>query len=164
MATRRPPPARRPAACSPAGPAPITSTSYVSATMTLLRFRAAAVVVEKSRPAAARVVLAYSEDQVVSNEGYKVRPPSMKSVWPVMYAASSEHRKATAAAISSEPPARRIGMWLSTMRRLTGSSIHDRLIGVTVAPGPMLLTRIPRAAYSRASDRVRFCMPPLDTE
>src|SRR5262244_1195607 len=114
------------------------------------------------RPAS--VVLAYSEDQVVSNEGYKVRPPSMKSVWPVMYAASSEHRNAAAAAISSEPPARRIGMWPSTMRRLTGSSIQDRLIGVTVAPGPMLLTRIPRAAYSRASDRVRFCMPPLDTE
>src|SRR5438045_438579 len=69
-----------------------------------------------------------------------------------------------ATAISSEPPARRIGMWLSTMRRLTGSSIQDRLIGVTVAPGPMLLTRMPRAAYSKASDRVRFCMPPLDTE
>src|SRR6516165_5193289 len=33
MATRRPPSARRPAACSPAGPAPITSTSYVSATV-----------------------------------------------------------------------------------------------------------------------------------
>ena len=55
-------------------------------------------------------------------------------------------------------------MWASTMARLTGSSIQDRLIGVTVAPGPMLLTRIPREAYSRASDRVRFCMPPFDTE
>src|SRR5215469_9640024 len=106
----------------------------------------------------------HSEDHVVSNEGYKVRPPSMNSVWPVMYAASSEHRNATAAAISSELPARRIGIWLSTMRRLTGSSIQDRLIGVTVAPGPMPLTLIPRAAYSSASDRVRFCMPPLDTE
>jgi hypothetical protein len=55
-------------------------------------------------------------------------------------------------------------MWLSTMRRLTGSSIQERLIGVTVAPGPMPLTRMPRAAYSSASDRVRFCMPPFDTE
>jgi hypothetical protein len=26
----------------------------------------------------------YSEDQVVSNEGYRVSPPSMNSVWPVM--------------------------------------------------------------------------------
>ena len=32
MATRRPASASRLAACSPAGPAPITSTSYVSAT------------------------------------------------------------------------------------------------------------------------------------
>src|SRR6516165_6958930 len=79
-------------------------------------------------------VTSHSDDQVVSNEGYKVRPPSIKSVWPVMYAASSEHRNATTAAISSAPPARRIGMWASTMARLTGSSIQDRLIGVTVAP------------------------------
>jgi hypothetical protein len=57
-----------------------------------------------------------------------------------------------------------MGMWLSTMRRLTGSSIQDRLIGVTVAPGPMPLTRMPWAAYSSASDRVRFCMLPFDTE
>ena len=98
IATRRPPSVRRPAACSPAGPAPITSTSYVSATVTpppLLAFCP---------------VTSHSDDQVVSNEGYKVRPPSIKSVWPVMYAASSEQRKATAAAISSEPPARRMGM------------------------------------------------------
>jgi hypothetical protein len=26
------------------------------------------------------VVLAYSEDQTVSKQGYKVRPPSMKSI------------------------------------------------------------------------------------
>src|SRR5690242_3841046 len=32
MAARRPAPASRPATCSPPGPAPITSTSYVSAT------------------------------------------------------------------------------------------------------------------------------------
>src|SRR5271166_1165247 len=106
----------------------------------------------------------HSDDQVVSKDGYSVRPPSTKIVWPVMYADSSEQRNAATAAISSASPARRIGIWLSTIRRLTGSSIQDRLIGVTVAPGPMLLTRIPRAAYSRASDRVRFCMPPYDTE
>ena len=70
----------------------------------------------------------------------------------------------TAAAISSESPARRIGMCFSTASRFTGSSIHARLIGVTVAPGPMPLTRIPCAAYSSASVWVRFCMPPLDTE
>jgi hypothetical protein len=52
----------------------------------------------------------------------------------------------------------------STAARFTGSSIHALLIGVTVAPGPMPLHRIPRAAYSSASVWVRFCMPPLDTE
>src|ERR1700746_2710105 len=138
MATVRPPSARRPAACSPAGPAPTITTSYEPFTW---------------RPSFAPdrchvAVAGHSEDHVVSNEGYKVRPPSMNSVCPVMYAASSEHRNAVAAAISSASPARRIGMWLSTARRLTGSSIHDRLIGVTVAPGPMLLTRMPSAAYS----------------
>src|SRR6516165_3752313 len=53
MATRRPPLARRPAACSPAGPAPITSTSYVSATVTPPPLSRWVVVDEKSRPAAA---------------------------------------------------------------------------------------------------------------
>ena len=69
-----------------------------------------------------------------------------------------------AAAISSDSPARRIGMWRTTISRLTGSSTHERLIGVMVAPGPMPFTRIPCDAYSSARVRVRFCMPPLLTE
>jgi hypothetical protein len=40
----------------------------------------------------------------------------MKMVWPVMQAASSEQRKAVAAAISSASPARRIGKLVRTMR------------------------------------------------
>jgi hypothetical protein len=39
-----------------------------------------------------------------------------------------------------------------------------RQIGVTVAPGPIALTRIPRPAYSSASVRVRFIIPSLLTE
>src|SRR5204863_3404830 len=81
----------------------------------------------------------HSDDQVVSNDGYSVSPPSTNSVWPVMYAAASESRNDVTAAISEASPARRIGMWDSTACRFTGSSIHDRLIGVTVAPGPMPL-------------------------
>src|SRR5205085_6486206 len=108
--------------------------------------------------------LTHSDDHAVSNDGYSVRPPSMNSVCPVMYAASSEQRNAVTAAISSDVPARRIGMCDSTILRLTGSSIHARLIGVTVAPGPIPFTRIPRCAYSSASVRVRFCIPPLLTE
>jgi hypothetical protein len=66
----------------------------------------------------------------------------------VGYADMALHGNAAAAAISSAPLARRIGMCSSTMRRLTGSSIQDRLIGVTVAPGPMPFTLIRREAYS----------------
>src|SRR3954453_919048 len=107
---------------------------------------------------------AHSEDHGVAKLGNRVRPPSTKMVWPVMYAARSLARKHVTPAISSESPARRIGMCSSTCARLTGSSIQARLIGVTVAPGPMPLTRMPCAAYSSASVRVRFCMPPLLAE
>src|SRR4051812_19827506 len=105
----------------------------------------------------------HSDDQVVSNDGNRVRPPSTNSVCPVMYDASVDRRNAVAAAISDASPARRIGMCDSTAWRLTGSSIQDRLIGVTVAPGPTPLTLMPRLAYSRASVWVRFCIPPLLT-
>src|SRR3954466_9333690 len=106
----------------------------------------------------------HSDDHGVWKLGNSVRPPSTKMVWPVMYAAMSLARKHVTPAISSASPARCIGMCSSTCARLTGSSIHARLIGVTVAPGPMPLTRMPRPAYSSASVRVRFCMPPLLAE
>ena len=73
-------------------------------------------------------------------------------------------RKHVTPAISSASPARCMGMCASTCSRLAGSSIHARLIGVTVAPGPRPLTRIPRLAYSSASVRVRFIIPPLLVE
>src|SRR3954468_1179118 len=65
-----------------------------------------------------------------------------------MYAAMSLARKHVTPAISSASPARCIGMCCSTWARLTGSSIHARLIGVTVAPGPTPLTRMPRLPVS----------------
>src|SRR5207237_155811 len=107
---------------------------------------------------------AHSEDQGSRKLGNSVSPPSTKIVCPVIYPPSSLARKHATAPISPAVPARAIGMWLSTISRLTGSSIHARLIGVTVAPGPIPLTRIPRPAYSSASVRVRFCIPPLLTE
>jgi hypothetical protein len=55
-------------------------------------------------------------------------------------------------------------MWLVTISALTGSSTQARLMGVMVAPGPTAFTRMPRPAYSSASVRVRFCIPPLETE
>src|SRR3954453_6830056 len=78
-----------------------------------------------------------------------------------MYDASSDARKAKTPAISSAVPGRPIGMWLSTSARAFGSLIQALLIGVTIAPGPTELTRMPRSAYSSASDLVRFSRPPL---
>jgi hypothetical protein len=57
-----------------------------------------------------------------------------------------------------------MGMCAVTWADFSGSSTHARLMGVIVAPGATALTRMPRSAYSRASVRVRFCMPPFDTE
>src|SRR6516225_4236395 len=94
-ATVRPPSARRPAACSPAGPAPTTTTSYEPVTWATSFIRVAAYgAVAGEVPAAVNVLRPpglcgqglddHSDDHVVSNEGYRVRPPSTKSVWPVM--------------------------------------------------------------------------------
>ena len=42
-----------------------------------------------------------------------------------------------------------------------GPTVYGRPVGVTTAPGPTALTRMPWPAYSRASDLVRFSIPPL---
>src|SRR6185295_9097495 len=101
------------------------------------------------------------DDHATRNSGYSVSPPQAKIVCPVMYEASSDARNEKTDAISSEAAARPMGMWLSTSPRALGLSIQALLIGVTTAPGPTALTRIPCPAYSRASDLVRFSMPPL---
>src|SRR4051812_15349183 len=106
----------------------------------------------------------FQEDQLVLNSGYSVSPPHAKSVWPVMYEASSDARKAKTPAISAVSAARPSGMWLSTSARAAGSSVQTLLRGVTTAPGPTALTRIPAEAYSSASVFVRFSRPPLLTE
>jgi len=49
-------------------------------------------------------------DQASLKSAYSVNPPSINSVCPVIYVASSDAKKATAAAISSEVPARPIGI------------------------------------------------------
>src|SRR5689334_8171594 len=82
-------------------------------------------------------------------------------VWPVIYEASSDARNAKTAAISSDVPARPMGMWLSTSARAFRSLIQALLMGVMIAPGATELTRMPRSAYSSASDFVRFSRPPL---
>ena len=45
-------------------------------------------------------------------------------------------------------------MWLSTFLPIAGSSVHEALTGVIVAPCATAFTRMPRSEYSNASVRV----------
>jgi hypothetical protein len=82
-----------------------------------------------------------------------------------MYAASSDNRNATAAAMSSGCPKRLSGMVDSfSARSLSGSAAaanSARSIGVSVVPGETLFTRMPCGASSAANARVIASTPPL---
>jgi hypothetical protein len=85
-------------------------------------------------------------------------PPFGEMYWPVMNDDSSLARKSAAAAISSARAH-------AAQRRVGDHALHDRLrhvrvIGVSIAPGQIALTRIPRAPTSRASERVKPSSPP----
>jgi hypothetical protein len=69
----------------------------------------------------------------------------------------------TAAAISSARPRRPMG-WLAIASATLSSSlaIMSVTIGVSMVPGQMALTRMPRGAYSRAALRVRPMTPCLE--
>src|SRR5215208_4820868 len=81
-----------------------------------------------------------------------VRPPLTESVWPVMYPARSEARKATAAAMSSGSARRRIG----TARTSASTSFWPpsaaipSSMGVRVGPGQTAFAVMPARAVSRA--------------
>ncbi len=75
-----------------------------------------------------------------------------------MNAASSEPRKAMAAAMSSGSPMRPTGVRAAVWARYSaGASTHRP---VSTAPGATALTRI-RPPYSTASCRTRAVTPPL---
>ncbi len=82
-----------------------------------------------------------------------------------MKLASSDARKATAAAISSARPIRPIGWPATSMsRKPCGSgaiAMARRKTGVSTVPGQTQLTRTPRRAYSTASCRVISTTAPL---
>ncbi|OBF17444.1 hypothetical protein A5725_24080 [Mycobacterium kubicae] len=90
-------------------------------------------------------------------------PPLTPSTWPVMNAASSEHRNPAAAAMSSGEP-----MWptgISLANCSGGPSLPAacdwRDMGVSMLDGGMLLTVIPFGAYSLASDFVNVMTAPF---
>src|SRR5688500_10347828 len=83
-----------------------------------------------------------------------VRQPMTDRVWPVMYPAASEARKATAGAMSSGIPSRRIGTALVidsiTRSASAPASMMPWSIGVSVGPGHTALAVTPYRATSRA--------------
>src|SRR4051794_7808071 len=85
-------------------------------------------------------------------------PPSMLSSTPVMYDASSEARKITPLATSSDSPRRFIGTcWAKPSANcFAASGVASFLpkIGVEIGPGATAFTRILRPSSSAASVRV----------
>ena len=82
----------------------------------------------------------------------------------MMNPASSEHRKPTAAAMSSLVPMCPIGIrFASSSGESKVPSACWRTIGVSMLDGGMLLTVMPFRAYSCANDLVSVITAPLDT-
>src|SRR5215813_8887061 len=92
---------------------------------------------------------------------FAVWPPSTANTAPVTYEASSEARKAAAAASSSGLARRPIGIAAPNLR-ISSSVITDPSIGVAVGPGAIAFTLIPSAAWSIASAFVSIATPPLE--
>src|SRR6476659_10724738 len=85
-----------------------------------------------------------------------VRPPLTLTVWPVMYAASSEAKNATALARSDGSASRRNGIALVSAARSLGlSPTIEANSGVSVGPGQMAVTLIWVRAISRATALVK---------
>src|SRR5215218_6935827 len=100
----------------------------------------------------------------ISNIHHITDPPLTPSVCPVMKPASSEHRKPTAAAMSSPVPRCPSGT-LAAICSLEGrwpDACPACCIGVSMADGGMLFTVMPAGPYSRARDLVSESSAPLD--
>src|SRR6188474_1536840 len=76
-------------------------------------------------------------------------PPLTASTCPVIYAASSEARKHTAAATSPSVPSRPSGM--ADAQSACAWSVIDLVMSVATSPGLTTLTVMLREATSRAS-------------
>ena len=73
----------------------------------------------------------------------------------------SDARKTTTFATSAPEPSRRTGMDFRTSSRYSG--VHCLVISVSMGPGQIALTRIPKGARSHASFCVRELIPALET-
>src|SRR5580693_1924044 len=88
------------------------------------------------------------------------RPPSAHSTWPVMAAAASETRYATAAAVSPGVSGR-LRAWPRTTASKCSSAFLARAPGVSVRPGATADTAMPSAPRVTASVRITPSSAPL---
>ena len=88
-------------------------------------------------------------------------PPSTNRLCPVTYPDWSEASQAAAAAICSTVPMVPIGTSFTVWARAFGSANFAALMGVSMAPGAMQFTRMPRCAYSSAIVSLNSLTPPL---
>ena len=87
----------------------------------------------------------------------------MRMSAPFMCEASSEATKAMAAAMPSGVPKPPSGVTrLSSLMSAPSGRWKAPVMGVSMAPGLMLLARRPALAYSTARARVRARTPPLE--
>src|SRR5215218_4675693 len=94
------------------------------------------------------------------SSSYVYIPPLTARTCPVIYDASSEARKHTAAATSSGVPSRPSGICSDQSRFALSTS--PRVISVSISPGATTFTVIPREAISRASDLHKPIKPAFD--
>jgi len=112
---------------------------------------------ERPRPSLAVSGSVHSEDHARGSRN-RVRHRPTKIVWPVMYA-HRRWRGSTRRRHLVGGPARAIGMWLHLLlldRVFDPGTIDRRDRG----PGADAVDANARPAYSSASVRVRFCIPP----
>src|SRR5690606_38080329 len=93
-------------------------------------------------------------------DSYMYMPPLTASTCPVIYDASSEARKQTAAAMSSGVPSRPSGM--RSAQAACAPSARPRVMSVSIMPGATAFTVMPREATSRASAFVNPMSPAFD--
>ena len=87
------------------------------------------------------------------------KPPSIVSTCPVMYLASGERRNATAPETSSGVPNRPRGTFFSRVSLI--SSVRTSVSRVSMNPGAIALTVMPREPTSLAVDLVSPTSPAL---
>src|SRR5690606_9407035 len=97
---------------------------------------------------------------IIRAGGYVYMPPLTARTCPVIYAASSDARKHTAAATSSGDPIRPTGICAD--QSVWAPSVSDFVISVSISPGATTFTVTLREATSRARALLKPIRPAFD--